>query len=621
MEIQVEKGLVIQHRPFVRGECTSCHKPHGGDKSGLLKISTDQGKLCFSCHEDLVGKQAEKTAHNPFAEGLCLDCHGAHGTDQSNLIKAKPGEVCFNCHAEIDTEINQYKVQHEPVAKKQCAACHSGHGSPHPGYQVKGQPAVCLECHGEVAKYWREGALHPPAAEDCTTCHNAHGSDNKNLIKTSRGQLCAECHELDTEDFNKAHKGIKPPPESCISCHDPHGGPEKNLLYPVSHEPFSPDDCTACHVSNQKMPTTAICFSCHDRDAFLKKLKHEPAAVEACLSCHSPHVARFEGLLQMQVRDLCYSCHTDAAAEQLQGKVHTPVKQGECLSCHNPHAADQEGLLNDSPSGICFSCHSEMPRKYKNTHAPYGRGECSTCHRPHQSSYPNLLVGDPETLCQGCHSLASLKQKHANFPEELGNCGSCHTPHGSDRKGLIRNVLHEPYSEGCQDCHTGKGIPVLIDTCFKCHSEIRDQMASSHNHLVRYKDNGCMACHSPHAGNDDRLLKGKERHICGQCHAATFERYDAAEFKHQMTDACNNCHAPHGSNHPAMAKAPINQVCSKCHGEHGFFNHPIGEDVFDPRTGQMMTCASCHASKGTDFDYHTRFNRKKALCIQCHTEY
>jgi predicted CXXCH cytochrome family protein len=88
-----------------------------------------------------------------------------------------------------------------------------------------------------------------------------------------------------------------------------------------------------------------------------------------------------------------------------------------------------------------------------------------------------------------------------------------------------------------------------------------------------------------------------------------------------MTDACNNCHAPHGSNHPAMLKAPINNVCSECHGQHGVFTHPIGENVFDPRTGQMMTCASCHASKGTDYDYHTRFDRKKALCVQCHAEY
>jgi predicted CXXCH cytochrome family protein len=145
-------------------------------------------------------------------------------------------------------------------------------------------------------------------------------------------------------------------------------------------------------------------------------------------------------------------------------------------------------------------------------------------------------------------------------------------------------------------------------------------MASSHNHLVRFGANGCTACHSPHAGDDHRLLKGKERHVCGACHEATLNRHESSKFKHQMTDACNDCHAPHGSNHPAMAKGPINKVCGACHEKHGVFTHPIGENVFDPRTGQSLTCASCHASKGTEFPYHTRFNSKRDLCVQCHAD-
>jgi predicted CXXCH cytochrome family protein len=375
-------------------------------------------------------------------------------------------------------------------------------------------------------------------------------------------------------------------------------------------------------LADQGLAATAIdCFSCHERAPFQKKVNHDPAASGECLSCHSPHVARFDGLLQKQVKDLCYSCHSEAAEQQRQGFVHKPVLQGECLGCHNPHASDQAGLLKDRPEEICFTCHTALPKKFKNTHAPYAKGQCASCHRPHQSSNANLLVREPEALCQSCHTQASVRQKHPNFPAEPVNCGSCHNPHGSDRPALIRNILHAPYADGCNDCHTGKGVPVRIDTCLECHPEISEQMSSSHNHLVRYKDNGCMACHSPHAGDDQRLLKGKERHLCGKCHEATFRRHDKAKFGHSMTDACNNCHAPHGSNHPAMAKAPINAVCSECHGQHGVFTHPIGEKVFDPRTGQMMTCASCHATKGSEFPYHTRLSGKKDLCVQCHAAY
>jgi predicted CXXCH cytochrome family protein len=260
-----------------------------------------------------------------------------------------------------------------------------------------------------------------------------------------------------------------------------------------------------------------------------------------------------------------------------------------------------------------------MTKELKYKHAPFAKGQCDSCHQPHQSSYIYLLKNDPEALCLNCHKREVLLRKHSNFPAELGQCGTCHNPHGSDRPNLIRNILHPPYEESCDNCHTGKGKPIPRETCFGCHPDVTEQMASSHNHLVRYGDNGCMACHSPHASDDKRLLKGKERHVCGKCHESTFKRYEAIKFKHTFTDACNNCHAPHGSNHPAMFKDPISSVCDNCHGLHGNFSHPIGEGVYDPRTGQMMTCASCHASKGSEYPYHTRASGTKELCVRCHS--
>jgi len=362
------------------------------------------------------------------------------------------------------------------------------------------------------------------------------------------------------------------------------------------------------------------CFSCHDRAAFQMRLKHQPVADGECTTCHSPHVSRYKGMLQQKVQDLCYSCHTENTDEKSQAVVHQPVRQGECLGCHDPHSSNSNGLLKKPSSELCFTCHTGLAKKYKNNHAPYAKGQCSSCHQPHQSAQPYLLVKEAESLCLSCHPIASVRPKHPNYPAELGKCGSCHSPHGSDRPALIRNKLHDPYASGCKDCHAGVGVPVKVDTCLECHPEIGEQMASSHNHLVRYGENGCVACHSPHAGDDDRLLRGKERHVCGTCHEATFRRYEDNKFKHKMVGACTDCHSPHGSNHPAMAKAPINEVCASCHAQHSAFTHPIGERVFDPRTGQMMTCASCHASKGTDYPYHTRLSGAKDLCVQCHRD-
>jgi predicted CXXCH cytochrome family protein len=176
-----------------------------------------------------------------------MACHAAHSADQAGLIKARPGDLCLSCHSGTAAVLAEYKVKHAPVANQECSSCHSGHGSPHAGYLIKGQPALCLGCHREVAKFWQEGATHPPAAEDCTTCHGAHGSNHENLLAVSPDQLCARCHDLGTARFINVHQGFKPRPTQCVSCHDPHGGPKKNLLYPVSHGPFAPGNCTPCH--------------------------------------------------------------------------------------------------------------------------------------------------------------------------------------------------------------------------------------------------------------------------------------------------------------------------------------------------------------------------------------
>jgi predicted CXXCH cytochrome family protein len=366
------------------------------------------------------------------------------------------------------------------------------------------------------------------------------------------------------------------------------------------------------------------CFACHERAAFDKRVKHQPAARGECSSCHNPHVAKHPGLLQQQVHKLCYSCHPGAAAEHRQGIIHGPVREGNCLGCHNPHAADHAGLLNQRGSANCFSCHSEMPRTFRFTHTPYRNGQCASCHQSHRSDQPYLLVRDQDALCLNCHTRQAVREQHANYPLPVNNCASCHNPHGSDRRALVRNVLHRSYATNCNDCHRGSA-PVTVDNCLRCHEEVGKEMSSSHNHLVRYGDNSCLACHSPHAGDRAGLLKGKERYICGSCHQGTIQQAEQAAYAHPLSrpaaNACGNCHALHGSNHPAMVKAPVNTVCIECHTDHELFTHPIGERVFDPRTGQMMTCASCHSSMGTSHEKHLRISGTRDLCVQCHRDH
>ncbi len=364
-----------------------------------------------------------------------------------------------------------------------------------------------------------------------------------------------------------------------------------------------------------------VCFKCHKRANFKARVVHKPVSDGRCDVCHSPHVAKYKGLLREQTAALCYSCHRREAALFRKGVVHEPVYQGKCLSCHVPHASDQKGLIKKTLADDCFGCHKGMPRKFKHTHKPYSQGRCIVCHRPHHGDNQQLLTKGPDALCRSCHGEAALKRVHRDYPVPIGGCLSCHNPHGSNRRALIRNVLHSPYKKGCSGCHKGKSGIVTTEVCFGCHGPVKKEMLRTHSHLTSRTGNSCMNCHFPHTGDAKTLLRGNQGQICRTCHQGTFERYKESPSRHPDIDHCTSCHEPHGSRHLAMLKGNGNDVCIRCHEDQGKFTHPVGPNVLDPRTGQMVTCSTCHNPMGTRFKYQLIRDGKKDLCILCHQAY
>ena len=373
------------------------------------------------------------------------------------------------------------------------------------------------------------------------------------------------------------------------------------------------------------------CFSCHDKAQFQEKVVHEPVSSGKCSACHNPHVARYKGLLRYEKGKLCFSCHQDKVDAFRKGIVHEPIILNECSVCHEPHAAPEKGLVPKNIKARCLSCHGPrqqddkiipgLEEKYKYTHQPYLNGECGTCHQPHNSDRPMLLTMPPDELCGSCHEAQELKAKHANYPgTTLRACLSCHNPHGSDRQALIRNVLHEPYEKGCDSCHE-QGGKVSIDRCGECHPEVLKQMQSMHSHLAKRDGITCVNCHTPHAGDEKRLLRAREKQVCSACHRASIDKYKNSPFKHGSIDNCSDCHYPHGGNDMAMLKGNGLEVCALCHENQGKFTHPVGPEVPDPRTGRMITCITCHNPMGTDYPDNLILEGKHKLCVQCHKEY
>lgn len=360
-----------------------------------------------------------------------------------------------------------------------------------------------------------------------------------------------------------------------------------------------------------------VCFQCHKKEAFQKAVVHKPVTQGQCSACHNPHVARYKGLLQKKGSDLCYSCHQDKGKAFEKGFVHLPVKQGKCLSCHDAHSSNGKGLLRASMSDLCLDCHKELKSNYAYAHSTYAKGECLVCHQPHQSENPLLLKTASNKLCQSCHNKGGANYTHKSFSMEAVNCLSCHTPHGSDQKALIRNVQHQPFQKGdCAGCHA-KG-KMSDEICLNCHEKIKKDVLTIGNHVMKQGANSCIACHSPHAGDQKSLLKGSSKVICRSCHVDTFSRYETKRHVHPKISDCNDCHAVHGANNLAMLKKDGVDTCSVCHEAQGKFTHPVGENVRDALTNQMVTCVSCHNPMGTDFKYNVTMDYKKDLCIQCH---
>ncbi len=367
-------------------------------------------------------------------------------------------------------------------------------------------------------------------------------------------------------------------------------------------------------------PASEVCFKCHDKKPFTAEYVHAPVGKTQCAVCHNPHVGRYKGLLRSKEDVLCYSCHTQQKIDFNKQFVHEPVAAGQCSACHEPHVSEQKGLIRDNPSAACLECHKKLEQEFKVTHKPFADGQCGACHRPHQADNLELLADKPDALCLSCHDGKQLQAAHKGYPEQPANCLTCHAPHGSDRTALMRNVLHQPYEQDCGSCHDKTGGRTT-ESCLKCHENIKQEMHTTHSHLTLRDGNSCLNCHSPHAGNDKALLKGSERLLCSGCHQPTLKMYKIKKSKHPRVEKCSLCHMPHGSDNLAMTRGDSNQVCIRCHETQGKFTHPIGPEVLDSHTGQMVTCASCHNPMGTDYAFHLRAEGKKDLCILCHRTY
>lgn len=393
-----------------------------------------------------------------------------------------------------------------------------------------------------------------------------------------------------------------------------------------------------------------LCLSCHEK--FKAELSaatvHPLLKKRECTGCHAPHTSDHDNLLAVKATRLCADCH-QAVLPPEPRSAHAMAYAGDCGQCHDSHGSDNAFMLKASGNDLCVGCHAdvgEVARKAAFKHDPLrsAKGGCLSCHRPHASGdQPYLLKASAPGLCRSCHDVekADFVRKHQGYAVAGSNCITCHNPHGSDKPGLILADAHAPVAANkCTDCHPEPGTPGALapkktgnDLCRGCHQEMVDKtLAEKRLHWPVVDRKGCLNCHAPHAGKQQKLLKAPVGKLCGTCHADTIERQqvsiDNPENKKLCepvkTGNCIACHAPHASENVLLfAAADINAgLCGKCHEWQSHSTHPIGAQVVDQRNRNLtMDCLSCHRGCGTENNrVMLIYPTTSEVCVQCHVD-
>ncbi|NQT36935.1 MAG: cytochrome c3 family protein [Planctomycetes bacterium] len=451
-----------------------------------------------------------------------------------------------------------------------------------PGADTVQQDAFCASCHETFAQAFAANAHHGVACESC------HGGSR--LHTESRGATPNTILSFRTPEIGTTTGKLISPAERseiCLQCHDDNGV-----------RPGAP--CVTAWRTSAHARQGVACTDCH-RAHYLVPPGTPP--VDTTVRADPPYNTHPVQLVQHQ---------SAVDIQEPPGKQHNlaAFSPDVCYRCH-AEMVNLERVAHPHQIGVpftfaCTSCHDPPPRGApRNVEQHPQQFDCTTCHDPHG----NVKRETKKELCLTCHDGSHMNQWHAS-PHELAElaCTDCHDPHPQN------------------------GPPMAVDqpeTCFRCHSEMRDLQRVAHAHqILGPNDFNCTTCHDPH----DRVRMNTRRELCLECHdgAPTMAWHSSTHSREGV--ACADCHNPHprsdvrqvvGISHTSVQRPrrlPMAvdepRACYKCHpkvfGETSLpSHHPIAEG--------KMVCSDCHDGHG-----QARGNLKEAtvneLCYECHAE-
>lgn len=273
--------------------------------------------------------------------------------------------------------------------------------------------------------------------------------------------------------------------------------------------------------------------------------------------------------------------------------AHAPFMDGDCSLCHQHKDRNDPGAIIKPVNTLCLDCHDDFAKVMarKSTHEA-ARVSCISCHNPHNSRQPKLLVAESAALCLSCHTAISnlvtnAKVQHGALSMDA-KCVNCHNPHAANVEHLLTRL---PF-DICVGCHGQDGVK---DHAGKALTNMKQLLAENPKQHGPVADKDCSACHTPHGGDNFRLLTKvypaefyspydpKLYALCFDCHEESIVKDPKTTTLTKFRNGDQNLHYVH------VNKDERGRTCRACHEVHASKQaHQIREAVPYGHTGYML---------------------------------
>jgi hypothetical protein len=228
----------------------------------------------------------------------------------------------------------------------------------------------------------------------------------------------------------------------------------------------SPDGCTQCHRSEQRIRMVQACRGCHPAyphpEGFAERQAHGGLGSDGghrCAACHGTGEARPAG----QEEAACRDCHADYPhrVTYREPEIHGPAAQQEPSRCARCHGPDWSG---SAVTTSCYDCHPLYPHNQGRLREDSGLA-LEAWATPGNHGQTARTEGS-ESCGGSCHG--------EDWEGGLSGlaCYDCHPayPHSGEIRQEHRALVAELGEPSCLGCHrSDRGFPASFACTVACH--------------------------------------------------------------------------------------------------------------------------------------------------------